>query len=309
MALRFCTGVCVYVSMTAAMIASLEAGAGGDPFADHVIEYQPGSDPASGYTDMNTIVGSPERFSGENTPFPSVVSCFSPPFNPDEIVSIGLGGWITVEFDEAVNDDASNPFGIDLLVFGATFLNDLAWPEGIAGDLFVLSSPVVEVSEDGERWEPAAFAQPWGFPPTIGWLDTGPYDATPGVVPSDFTRPVDPSLAPEDLFGFAYVDILDAYDGSGGGCGIDLAPTGLASVRFVRISVPADALGYVNIDAVADVAPDSIFGDLTGDGLVDGADLGMLLASWGACESCSADLDGNGEVDGADLGALLAAWS
>jgi len=35
-----------------------------------------------------------------------------------------------------------------------------------------------------------------------------------------------------------------------------------------------------------------------------------MLAGWGACGSpCPGDLDGNGAVNGADLGLLLAAWS
>ncbi len=49
-------------------------------------------------------------------------------------------------------------------------------------------------------------------------------------------------------------------------------------------------------------------GDLDGDGLVNGADLGILLSEWGQVES-SSDLDRNGVVDGADLGMLLAQWS
>jgi hypothetical protein len=48
--------------------------------------------------------------------------------------------------------------------------------------------------------------------------------------------------------------------------------------------------------------------DLNGDGVVNGSDLGLLLASFGPCANCPADLDGNGRVDGADLGILLAAW-
>ena len=49
--------------------------------------------------------------------------------------------------------------------------------------------------------------------------------------------------------------------------------------------------------------------DLNGDGVVDGADLGLLLGAWGACAaSCEADLNGDGVVDGADLGLLLGAW-
>ncbi len=53
----------------------------------------------------------------------------------------------------------------------------------------------------------------------------------------------------------------------------------------------------------------AISSDLNNDGIVDGADLGLLLASWGECSGCAADLDGSGEVDGADLGLLLARWS
>lgn len=47
--------------------------------------------------------------------------------------------------------------------------------------------------------------------------------------------------------------------------------------------------------------------DLNGDGVVDGADLGLLLAAWET--SGPGDLDGDGIVDGADLGLLLAAWT
>jgi hypothetical protein len=46
--------------------------------------------------------------------------------------------------------------------------------------------------------------------------------------------------------------------------------------------------------------------DLNGDGVVDGNDLGILLAGWGG--RGPADLNGDGTVDGNDLGMLLAAW-
>ena len=49
-------------------------------------------------------------------------------------------------------------------------------------------------------------------------------------------------------------------------------------------------------------------GDLDGDGLVDGADFGVLLASWGPCGACPADLDGDGVVSGADIGVMLSRW-
>lgn len=47
-------------------------------------------------------------------------------------------------------------------------------------------------------------------------------------------------------------------------------------------------------------------GDLNMDGIVDGADLGILLAGWGG--TGAADFNKDGDVDGADLGVLLAAW-
>lgn len=46
--------------------------------------------------------------------------------------------------------------------------------------------------------------------------------------------------------------------------------------------------------------------DLNGDGTVSGADIGLLLASWG--QGGPADLDGDGTVGGADIGLVLAAW-
>jgi hypothetical protein len=47
--------------------------------------------------------------------------------------------------------------------------------------------------------------------------------------------------------------------------------------------------------------------DLNRDGVVDGADLGLLLAVWNSSDA-AADLNDDGVVDGADLGLLLSAW-
>ncbi|MFO0961801.1 MAG: DNRLRE domain-containing protein [Phycisphaerales bacterium] len=50
-----------------------------------------------------------------------------------------------------------------------------------------------------------------------------------------------------------------------------------------------------------------VVGDLDGNGIVNGADLGLLLGNWGG--SGVGDLDGSGSVDGADIGILLGHWS
>ncbi|MED5507411.1 MAG: hypothetical protein VX684_06195, partial [Planctomycetota bacterium] len=46
-------------------------------------------------------------------------------------------------------------------------------------------------------------------------------------------------------------------------------------------------------------------GDLDGDGIVNGLDLGTLLGFWNLP---GADLDGDGTTSGADLAILLSAW-
>lgn len=62
------------------------------------------------------------------------------------------------------------------------------------------------------------------------------------------------------------------------------------------------------VDANLDGVPDACqcLGDLNRDGVVDGADLAILLASW--MNVGPADLNGDGQVDSSDLGVLLSAW-
>lgn len=49
--------------------------------------------------------------------------------------------------------------------------------------------------------------------------------------------------------------------------------------------------------------------DLNNDGSVSGADLGVLIGSWGGCAAgCQSDLNQDGVVNGPDLGLLLGSW-
>jgi hypothetical protein len=64
-------------------------------------------------------------------------------------------------------------------------------------------------------------------------------------------------------------------------------------------------------DANANGVPDGCecFADLNSDGYVQGADLGLVLAAWGAAPAgTAADINRDGAVDGTDLGLLLATW-
>ncbi|MCP3903802.1 MAG: hypothetical protein GY715_09225 [Planctomycetes bacterium] len=280
-----------------------------DPWADAVVSYSAGVDGNPAYADATTTLGAPERFTGEGI-FPGVVSPFNPAFGTDELVAIGLGGSLVVHFDEPVADDPGNPFGIDLLVFGNAGFIDSAYPAGIVGGLFGAEGGQIEVSADGIAWVSVAGSGADGMFPTVGYGDTGPYDTVPGGIETNFTRPVDPALALEDLSGLDHDAVRALYDGSGGGAGVDLAGTGLAAISFVRITNAPGAAGDLEIDAFADVTP-VLAGDANGDGSVDFADILAVIGAWGACPPgpCAADLSGNGTVGFEDVLIVISGWT
>jgi hypothetical protein len=91
------------------------------------------------------------------------------------------------------------------------------------------------------------------------------------------------------------VMVWDAFED----CDSDGAPDELQIAKDSSL----DADGDGALDACDQPSP-----DLNGDGVVDGNDLGILLAAWGAGTG-PADLNRDGAVDGNDLGILLAAWT
>ena len=53
----------------------------------------------------------------------------------------------------------------------------------------------------------------------------------------------------------------------------------------------------------------ALTGDVDGNGVVDFADLLLVLGSWGVCGGCPADIDGNGVVDFGDILLVLGNWT
>jgi hypothetical protein len=82
---------------------------------------------------------------------------------------------------------------------------------------------------------------------------------------------------------------------------------GLAAGSYLLAVTRNDAVNIASSATLAwMVEPQAILGDLNGDWLVNGADLGIMLGNWGL--PGITDLDNNGTTNGADLGILLGAW-
>jgi hypothetical protein len=98
-------------------------------------------------------------------------------------------------------------------------------------------------------------------------------------------------------------------------CGDDTCGTS-ASVSFfgianqeyaIRIGSPDGSMGTATLAISCDGGKEPCTGDINGDGIVDGADLGLLLTAFGT-DNPDADFNNDGTVNGADLGLMLSSW-
>ncbi len=228
-----------------------------DPWADHVVSYLQGTGVGNDFVSGNpinnplTALGEPTRFTSDPANFGGPTTPFSSAYRDDEIVTIGAGGSLTLQFDEPVVDHPLNPFGIDLLVFGNAFYS-IDFGTFLATGALDDDGGQIEVSANGVDFFPVTGSADGGFP-TVGYLDVSePFPLLDGALWSDFTKPVNPA-ALGSVAGMSTSQIIAAYDGSGGGLGVDISSSGLASISFIRFSNPVGSLKTPEIDAVADV--------------------------------------------------------
>jgi hypothetical protein len=97
-----------------------------------------------------------------------------------------------------------------------------------------------------------------------------------------------------------------------GGIGISAPTTGTPTISLRGTNVCNNTPRPNVSGAWADLGGNTICdctGDMTADGIVNGADLGVMLSAWGNCTGgCAADLNRDGVVNGADLGVMLSTW-
>lgn len=236
------------------MLACAPAALAVAPFASEVVGYATGTGVSAGYDNPAHAIGSPSRYSNDLTPeWSSVVSPFSPAYLGSQVVSVGAGGSLTLRFGTPVANDAANPFGMDLLVFGNAFYAYNFVTGTTNGSIGGTNAAgVIEVSQDGLAWSTIPGVRPDSAFPTLGYADlTDPFSSTAGLVEADFTKPVNPAF---NAAGMDFAGILAGYNGSGGGVGVDLASVSLPWISYVRFSLPSDASGTIEIDGVSDVA-------------------------------------------------------
>src|SRR5580765_5178687 len=82
-------------------------------YADSVIAYSPGSGVNPTFTDPTRALGAPTTFIGYQNADP-----FNPPFLNSDLVSVGAGGSLTMQFSAPIPNDATHAFGLDFIIFG-----------------------------------------------------------------------------------------------------------------------------------------------------------------------------------------------
>jgi hypothetical protein len=236
--------------LTAACAVMIAAPIARAQYATSVISYNAGTGAAAGYNQPTSALGMPSTFTNDPS-FPGPVDPYDPPYLPEQIVSIGAGGSLTLQFSAPIRNDAANTFGVDFIVYGnAGFISD--FNTGITtGDLFGAATPGstrVSVSADNVNY----FTLDTSLAPVFD-----SYFPTDGA--GQFSRPVNPALASAASFNGMTMDQIRAqYAGSAGGTGFDLAwardasgnPVALDTVNFVRLEV---LNGKAEVDGLAAV--------------------------------------------------------
>jgi hypothetical protein len=212
-------------------------------FADAVMSYNLGTGFANGFTNTSSVLGAPT----------ATANPFSPAFRNTQLLSVGSGGFVTVQFASPVLNDAANPFGLDFLIFGNTgfVVTNGNFSGGGITDGSMLGnntgSTRVSVSENGVTF--------YQLNPTLARVVDGLYPTdgigNPGI-------PVDPQLSNADFSGQGLSGLRALYNGSAGGMGYDIGwaqdtsgnSVSLNGVSFVRVDVLS---GKSEIDAFAAV--------------------------------------------------------
>jgi hypothetical protein len=225
-------------------------------YADAVVSYSAGTGGVKGYDNPASALGEPSRVTPGQ--FGGPVDPFNPAYLPEQVVSLGAGGSLTVQFNSPIHNSLDHAFGLDFIIFGNNgfqIVNGDFTGGGVTdGSLFGANngSTSVSVSDDGLTF--------YQLTPSLAPVVDGPFP-TDGT--GDFSKPLDPALKNSSFNGKDLAGIRQLYSGSGGGAAYDISwarnaggqPANLDSIRFLKV----EALnGVAEIDAVSAVPEPSV---------------------------------------------------
>ncbi|RLD10828.1 MAG: hypothetical protein DRI44_05020 [Chlamydiae bacterium] len=232
-------------------------------WAMEIIKYEPGNNVFGAYTNANTALGPASRFTYADKEMTNAasVTIINPPWQSDQIVSIGIGGKLIVKMGTEVRNynDPEHPYGVDLLIFGNTlfaYIDDEGLPQ--TNPWYATSEEPAEiwVSADLTNWFMATNCFADSLMPTQS-VDLNGHT-------SNYLFPPNPALLTNDwtsLSGtWSYSNTVAAYEGSAGGAPVDLSQlktssgqsTNLSFINYVKIENPRTE-DAAEIDAIASV--------------------------------------------------------
>jgi hypothetical protein len=236
----------------------------GSPYAAAVLSYNPGTGYVPGYTNTYTVIGQPSSEDSYGDP----VDPFDSAWQTNQILSIGAGGWVTVEFDHPL---VHYPEGNrDFIIFGNSFFDvpdftndfDLWNTDGTCANDGGVTK--VSVSHDGTNF----FTLNPGQAPLADYLF--PTDAS-----GDFQLPVNAGFTTNDFAGLTLAQIRLLYAGSAGGASynswwaVDTNGNSvfLPDIRYVRVDVLTN---HVQIAGFAAVEATIVMEDFSNNPANDG---------------------------------------
>ncbi len=218
-------------------------------FATSYSNYTAGSLTPANYNNPATALGKSNPVSGLYA-----LSPYNGAFLNTDMVGIGAGGSLTLQFASTVPIGAGREFGVHA---GVNLLGDGDGTSSDPAATFNVRRAIVEVSEFGIEGSFIALnsGNPITFDlPTNYWADlAGPpgTQTTGGTIVADFGKPFEGTLS--SFTGLDWTAAKTLLNGSAGGTWFDVSGLGLTSLNYVRFSVPVGANYRMFIDSVAAV--------------------------------------------------------
>jgi hypothetical protein len=200
--------------------------------------------------DPTAALGPPRGVNGVAAGFPGVLDPFNPAFEAQDIVELGAGGVLTLQFPNFVKVGG----GLEVGVVSNNLLEDASYPTGTNMNPAVVfgsnkvggAQAEVLVSNDGVNFHSIGiqtFAEPANFYQDVA----SAYQSTPGNVPADFGIPFTHPIS--DFNGLDFAHTIALFGQSGGGTWLNFASSGLSQIDYIQFKVPAGSSEFV-VDSV-----------------------------------------------------------